>query len=308
VPRIPEEWLNSVVYLYPSVEAARQETPRSGAGGTGFIVSLPFENQALSKTLVHHYVVTNDHVRVGAKAMRINLKGEGSDVLIIDGSEWFEHPDGDDVAIRPLELSQNHQYAAVNRSMMLSSEMQDKYNFGPGDEVTFIGRYVDLEGKVHNVPTVRTGIVSVFPAEPIYQKERVHNQTTILVEARSLSGYSGSPVFVTLSPHIEGTIDEAPFVTSLRGSPCFLLGIDYGHHPLRSPVIEKENGHPSGGDKTRDDLYIESNSGMMMIVPAERLLTLLDSPDVVERRREEERNIEELADRVRGHFQKQPKA
>jgi len=173
--------------------------------------------------------------------------------------------------------------------MILSPTLQAKYDFGPGDEAFLIGRYVDLEGRSHNVPTVRTGVVSVLPAEPIFQPERGHNQETILIEGRSLSGYSGAPVFVTLAPHIQGTIDNVPFVNQLSGSPCVLLGIVYGHHPWRHPIRELAEVDSQSPNKTKP--YVEGNSGMMMVIPPEKVLDILDLPELVELRLKKEKEV-----------------
>ena len=191
VPHIPKQWLDAVVYLYPSEDDARRGTR---VGATGFVVSVPLENDSLPQAHSHHYVVTNAHAVEGqaSLAVSINLKAGGIDVMTIPGTNWITHPDRDDVAAAGLPMNDKHQYAAINRSMMLTQELLEHWDFGPGDEVFFIGRYKDLEGKAHNVPTVRSGILSAFPAELIHQPQRGHDQETILIEARSLSGYSGS--------------------------------------------------------------------------------------------------------------------
>lgn len=286
-----------MVYLYPSLESANGKAP--GGGGTGFIVSTPLEDEDLLANGGHHYVVTNDHVRVGAKAIRINLKDGGSECLPIREDEWFPHPDGDDLAIRPLILEDHHRFAAVNRSMILSTELQTKYDFGPGDEAFLVGRYVDLEGRSRNIPTVRTGVISVFPAEPILQSARGHRQDTILVEGRSLSGYSGSPVFATLAPSIQGTIDGTPFINGLIGSPCVLLGVVYGHHPWRHTI----KGLPTAvgqvhGDESQP--YVEGNSGMMMVIPHEKILSLLDTPELVDQRLTREETLRRVRRAAKG--------
>jgi hypothetical protein len=190
VPRIPNEWLDSVVYLYPSEEAAERG---ERAGATGFIVSVPPQDEIIDKDLGHHYIVTNAHTVEKRQSVvaRINTTSGGYDVLTIPRSEWETAPSGEDVAAAVLDVEwKRHRYASVNQSMMLTPELQRHWDFGPGDEVFFIGRYIDHEGKTHNVPTVRSGIISAFPVEPINQPERQYQQESILVEARSLSDFT----------------------------------------------------------------------------------------------------------------------
>jgi Trypsin-like peptidase domain len=296
VPRVPKEWLDAIVYLYPGKTEAGEGAP---VGATGFIVSVPPEDRLISAQLGHHYVVTNDHVLKegdGIGAVRANLKAGGVDVLEVEESDWISHPFGDDLAVAPLRFAREFRYSAVNREMILSPDQQESWTFGPGDDVFFIGRYVDFDGTTTNTPTVRSGIISAYPAEPVYQEEREHDQDTILVEARSLSGYSGSPVFVTRAQRIERVpehedLPRVPMVRLDTGGPCFLLGVDYGHYPWREDVRDA---------KTRKKVpyYVESNSGLMMVVPAEKLLTLLDHPKLIEKRREvEQEEVEKLMDK-----------
>jgi len=280
VPRVPKNWLDCVVYMYPSVDAALKGVR---AGGTGFIVSVPTEH-SFTPDKHHVYFVTNSHVvREGASpVVRLNLPGGGFDVLPYEDRHWTHHPDGDDVAVAPAAGLDRFRSAQVSRSMFLTPEKQAHWDFGPGDETFFIGRYVDRDGKAHNVPSVRFGTISVLPAEPVYQRERGIRQESILVEARSLSGFSGSPVFIYASSYISvsemetepGRLEKAARVNPVIGSPCFLLGVDWGHHPWVDPVRSSADGlpHPDGD-------FVRTSLGMMMVVPAVKILELLDSPE-----------------------------
>jgi len=290
VPHVPKQWLDAVVYLYPTEDDARSGRR---AGATGFIVNVPLDDSRLPSGHAHHYVVTNAHAIEGQSslAVRINMKAGGFDVMTIQAADWITHPDRDDVAAAALPMNPTHRYSAVNRAMMLTQELLEHWDFGPGDEVFFIGRYRDHEGKVHNVPTVRSGILSAFPAEPIKQRERDHDQETVLVEARSLSGYSGSPVFITHSPYIDKASEPGgpPVVRAVTGGPCFLLGIDWGHLPWAEPVLEPVFDRP-----VSDRTYVRGNSGMMMVVPATKLLSLLDVERFADERHETERRLLEV--------------
>lgn len=92
-----------------------------------------------------------------------------------------------------------------------------------------------------------------------------------LVEARSIGGLSGSPVFVMLGPH-----------SRVDGNACFvnratigLLGLMHGHFDLPEPLE----------DAVRDDFSQESvNVGIAIVVPAERIRELLFSPEFTQRR------------------------
>jgi hypothetical protein len=281
VPRVPDFWLDSIIYLYPSEADAWAGTE---FGGTGFIVGVPCEDKRIPVEIAHLYFVTNDHMRLDTGAVRFNLRSGGFDVKAIGADEWTPHQDGDDVAACEIIQHEAHKYASANLPIFLTPEVQAVRNFGPGDEVFFIGRYVDHAGRAHNEPVVREGIVSGFPSEPISQRpERDFDQESILVEARSLSGFSGSPVYVTRTGVIERSSDfaGAPAVSTSSERPVYLLGIDWGHHPWREPVMKE--GQPI------KDLYIDSNSGMMMVVPGAKIRSLLvEHPALIKKRRKAE--------------------
>lgn len=279
MPRIPAHWLASVVYLYPTVDAAQSGTG-TGEGGTGCVVSVPWKELFREKTVFHQYFATNDHVRVNARAMRINTLDGSSVVMEIDPEMWIPHPENDDLAIlQATQLPENLDLVGIPREMFLTEELKLKNDIGPGDDVFLIGRYVDIEGKTYNTPTVRTGIVSLFPRDPIPQPQRAHLQETVVVEARSRSGYSGSPTFVVQSPRISHEKVPAT-VDYLVQSPCFFLGITYAHY--------------AGGGTPGNP----SDSGMMLVVPANRLERLLDLPELQRKRLQDERYWLERPDQL----------
>lgn len=287
LPRVPDQWLDAVVYIYPTRTAAEEG---DGTGATGFVVALGPEESELPSSFGHHYVVTNSHAveKHASVVVRINKKVAGFDLLEIKHPEWLEHPDGDDVVAAALSFNTAHKYAAVDASMLPTPEALDTWGYGPGDEVFFLGRYVDLEGHEHNEPVMRTGVIAGLPSEPVSQRPmRDHAQESILVEARSLSGFSGSPVFVTPSPVIARTamFGGTPAVRPMPASPCYLLGIDWGHHSWADDVWREREGSE---DEKVADLYVRGNSGMMMVVPTAKLLDVLNRQEFVDMRHETE--------------------
>src|SRR5262249_35512833 len=102
-------------------------------------------------------------------------------------------------------------------------------------------------------------------------------QVSFLIEARSIAGYSGSPVFWYDKP-AERKID-----LTKRG---FLLGVDWGHVDCAGDIVDifdKETG------RKNPKLEGRYNSGMMGVVPASKLEECLDDPAVVREREEAER-------------------
>jgi hypothetical protein len=85
-----------------------------------------------------------------------------------------------------------------------------EYDVGPGDDVFFVDRYVNHEGQQRNLPTVRLGIISMLPYEKV-EHSRGTLVDSFLVEARSLGGYSGSPVFLFIRPYTLDIEMPVPF-------------------------------------------------------------------------------------------------
>src|ERR1700743_555178 len=93
MPRIRDNYLNCVVYLYPSESAAEKG---ESAGGSGFLVAIPDKELGIQFT----YVVTNRHVvESGSYAVRMNSNSGKTRVLDTDERDWFFHQDGDDLAV-----------------------------------------------------------------------------------------------------------------------------------------------------------------------------------------------------------------
>ena len=287
VPWIDPELLDSTVYLYPS-EADAEDGNR--IGGSGFLVGTPVIARDRSRGSVI-CVVTNKHVvDSGNMVVRVNTTDGGRDIIPLDEMKWYRHPKGDDLAVCPIQLTAAHRVRYIPVTMFLSKGVIDTFDIGPGDDVFIIGRFVNHEGRQRNIPSVRFGNVSQMPWEPIVIDG--FPQESFLVEGRSIAGYSGSPVFLflpsqsipNLNPKIKEMAEKGdlklPGVTAKRlNIPMqlgpWLLGIDYCHLRWDEPIWSKLTKKP-----VSDDWFIKSNTGMMGVVPAWKLLELLDGPDM----------------------------
>jgi hypothetical protein len=180
MPRMPDHLLNCAVYVYPSAEDAKDGT---AIGGSGFLVGI-------RTTCEHLYAVTNAHVirkAGGAPVLRLNTADRGNQILKTDASTWIRHPNGDDLAIRPITLSLDvHDYSFVHYPY--------EYAVGPGTDTVTVGRFITHDGKQRNLPSLRFGNIAMMPLEPVAHPDG-YLQESFLIESRSLSGYSGSPVF-----------------------------------------------------------------------------------------------------------------
>lgn len=245
MPRIPDALARSVGFVYPTSEAADQG---DAAGGTAFFVSVTAGG--VSSVLA----VTNIHVAGGCNALRVNAAdGEGH---VIEVPEWIFHPDGDDIAVSVLDLPVDSVTSAIEcADVAATQERLDELNAGVGDEVVMLGRFIAHDGKVRNAPLARFGNIAMMPGDPVTDGRGIKVEA-FLVEMRSLSGFSGSPVFVYMGPGTyRGDGRMMPFFTETIG----LIGIDTGH---KTNELSIRN---AAGELT--ELKVEQNAGIAIVAP-----------------------------------------
>jgi hypothetical protein len=111
MPRIPDGALDGIIYLYPSVLDAENDTR---LGGSGFFVMVPSAVVPGSGIL---YAVTNAHIiEHGNTVIRLNTKDGKFDTFDFTDQHWVPHPDKDDIAICPMpQLAPEHIYKEIAR-------------------------------------------------------------------------------------------------------------------------------------------------------------------------------------------------
>ncbi len=283
MPRISDELLDTVIYLYPSVETAKEG---KRYGGTGFLVSITAE---LYPNIMHTYAVTNSHVIREAKSTVIRLNTHNGKTETLETSadgDWIHHPDGDDIAVCYLGGINSHiiKYRMINSRTFLTKEIIEEFNIGVGDDVFMVGRFSQHDGKQTNLPSARFGNISMMPYERILHP-RQYEVDAFLIETRSLSGCSGSPVFVYINPSIPRPNEY--LMAIYPNLPLWLLGIDFGHMNITEQVKEKD-----GKTNVQEGYLVQSNSGQMMVSPVWKLQELLDSEEFVMARKENEKEYD----------------
>jgi hypothetical protein len=272
MPRIPLQDLNCAFYLYPSRAAAESGL---AVGGSGFWVAITSLKVPEFWWL---YGVSNQHVvhRSGASVIRANSKDGGLKIIEAEPTDWIEHPGGHDVAILPIEGNNQPtdiEVMQVSPGMFVTREDVRLEVFGVGDEVYMIGRFINHEGRVRNTPSARFGNISMLPGEPIYIDAKRPAQESFAVELRSSCGYSASPVFV----HANVARNYRP---SAFG-PDALLGVHWGNivEPwnVETKIIKKAIQSGLAADERKVD-QVSANTGMNGVVPAWRLMELLEMP------------------------------
>lgn len=225
--------------------------------------------------------MTNKHnIQSCPKEVCLRIKNVGGHLKFFDSSpdEWVMWP-RHDLAMLPID-GEDAQFVALEAERYIADlAVVEKYGIGPGDRVFMIGRFMGHDGGKSNIPSVRFGNISTNPGALKHPQNL--QDISWGVEMRSISGYSGSPVF-----GYWGYFDHNPGGKK-RGmtTTVFLLGVDWGHvHHVQKVLKPGDRGHEDG-------LYIKANSAMCGVVPAWDLQWCLDSRELRERRQEVEREF-----------------
>jgi hypothetical protein len=310
MPRIEDRLLKAVIYLYKSEDAAEVGTP----GGSGFLVG---ESCAVPDA-VFLFAVTNAHVMKSCAVVR-TAGPQNKRVGVRQEIDWYRHPDGDDVVVTPIGFApkdardsyvdyvprewfvtpENFSHATLDVNDLppdveahapLDYDWGAHYQplgwpFGPGEEVVMLGRFLGYDGTDENQPAARFGNLAMGATVPI-EHPWGFMQPSFLVECRSVSGYSGSPIFIY---RVQTTVAAGLVaIGSERGGKHALprlLGLDWGN-------LDRVGRNDYAIDWAEADAAASFpfRSGMMVAVPAWRLAELLDSEEVqdVKRKAEDE--------------------
>ena len=275
MPRIDDESLDCVFYLYPSLVDAQAGKTDVKRGGSGFFVSVPYPRLPGLGML---FAVTAAHViNRGSDVVRLNSKDGKTLCYETDARTWFLHPDGADIAILPFAANAEvAKFRCIPRAHFALRKLVEDMDIGPGDNVFVVGRFVNQEGVLKNTPTVRFGQISQMPNEKITSDDG-DEQESFLVEARSIGGYSGSPVFVYFEPYgLQGGRKAKVEMSGDEFIGPWLLGIDWCHINNWQPVCDR-NGEPVSKD---GDMIVGSNTGMMGVIPSWKLDEMLEHPRI----------------------------
>lgn len=192
MPRIPDVYLDSSIYFYSGVQDAKDG---ANSGGCGFFVHIPSTQDGV----IHIYAITNKHIldEVGC-VLRINTIDGKTEIIETTREEWEDHPEGFDVSAHSIDLNNKPvKPFSVGIQNFLTKDIVKQFSLGTGDETFMVGRLITRYGQQKNKPVVRFGNIAMMsdPEEMIIGHNSVE-QESFFVECRSLSGASGSPVFV----------------------------------------------------------------------------------------------------------------
>ena len=284
--KIPDEIRKCVVYVgyrLPNGEMSLQ--------GTAFLVARAIDGTDLA----FYYLITAAHVIRGISSLdnfngkvllRVNFFDGNAYTIESDINNWRFHPEQPevDVAVLPnvANLSDNTDVKAIPLWMFLDEIKLIEFDAGIGDEVFLTGLFHNHHGRKRNIPIVRAGNIAAMPEEKVLT--RMGFIDAYLVEARSIGGISGSPVFLYLS----GMDRIYPKGTVLMGAGervgnFYFLGLMHGHYNvdlLSEDAVDMDA-------KAREVV----NMGIAIVIPSEKILEVINQPMIKENEDKQENLI-----------------
>ena len=280
---VPEGIVKTVVFIYRGQNGAAGQPD-----GTGFLVGLPNTSHPGQSWL---YLVTAKHVlhtdpnNISSPMypdlfVRINKKSGGSQVFRLpitdsgDKQSVFFSPDSSvDVAVFPIGIPNADQFDVVflPEDMLVTRADFAKYKIGIGTDTFFTGMFTPVLGQSKNIPIVRFGRLAMLPDEKIpWGTESID---AYLVETFSFGGNSGSPVFFYPSA------DNTPGMMVLGPAVIKIAGVMKGFFGDLEPITMAQTA--STGQQIPAS---QQNSGIAIVIPAEHIREILDSPELASKR------------------------
>jgi hypothetical protein len=254
--------------------------------GTGFFVSRPSRDPVGGYGF--SYLVTARHVIDGIRstgadsvALRVNNKSGRAQWVEIPLGNWLFHPTDAtvDVALMRCSIPDEGDHVASPLAMFVSEQTIEGVQIGVGDEVFLSGLFAFHHGEQRNIPIIRIGNIAAMPEEPV--RTGLGPIDAYLVEARSIGGLSGSPVYVHVP--MARTWNARPEFAGKDGSVFYLLGLMHGHWDV--PISDSRDELSEDGFQTQ-----RVNVGIAIVVPASKILEVISQPMI---REDEDRRDEE---------------
>ncbi|MCU1286578.1 MAG: hypothetical protein JWO13_2928 [Acidobacteriales bacterium] len=273
--RIPDEILHCVVYI--GARKSGGEVEEIQLRGTGFLVGITSDTNPSTQ---YGYLVTAKHcivkaLETGSVYVRLNLKSGGCEFVEVGaGAEWL-YPDdpASDVAVLPfIPNSTIHDYKVLSSTMLADAEKMTRHKIGIGDHAVIAGLFSQHAGKQKNLPIVRFGEIAAMPSERLTDSKVGLSYHAYLIEARSIGGLSGSPVFAFLGP------DRVSPDGSVNLTQWFLIliGVIRGHW---------EHSEPGIASSAFADELDKINFGIAAVTPVDELSSVLFGEVLTSRRK-----------------------
>ena len=253
--------------------------------GTGFVSKTKIADVSFQEVVTAKHVI--DRIPSKVIALRVNTKNGPATVVQTERKDWLAHPNSSiDLAVCPTKMSFD-QFDFLHLDIMnhrLTPEIIDQQHVGVGDDVVFPGLFLQHLGETRNIPIVRTGTIAAMPEGEILTDTGY--VVAYLIEARSISGHSGSPVFFQLP---SSRILENGTIVESRGKANYLLGVVIGHVAVESVeemvTLFRDEANTSEEDaKWVAEVIAPLNTGIGIVLPIDRVIEAID--EMTETRRQ----------------------
>lgn len=256
---------------------------------TGLFVSVPCLLPPL-REMRSCYFVTAKHVAQDLEDRTVyflvNRKGGGVKVarIAIGAKQWWLHPTDRtaDVAAIRIVMEPDDDYLSIALNDFVTKEDIERKIFDIGDEVFTVGLFTPAPGNTRNMPIVRHGNLAMIPEEQL--QTDLGYADVYLVEARSIGGLSGSPVFVRPTIPVANVRGPGGIEMPVFGVGTMkLLGLMQAHWDIEESEMNKA--------KIVHNRKRGVNLGIGIVVPAMKIIETLNHPQLVKLRRKEEEQI-----------------
>lgn len=277
--RVPDHVLDCVGYVaqYVTSDFTGDEYDLEGSGFFVGVPCLTIPDQRFFYFATAAHVVRDldpDHTRI-----IVNHKNGLKTTIKV--TDWCFHDDKTvDAAVMPHVIRPAYGVRHMNTDVFLTTEKMNQRMIGIGDDVFFPGLFQFAPGTKQNRPILRHGNIAMLPDEPIQIDSgfaHVH-----LIEARSIGGISGSPVFVRETVSLPARrMDESQTLIIGNGNAFHLLGMIRSHWDIN----EQELNSYSGVQNRQRGV----NMGIAAVTPAIKILEILNQPHFMQHRADAER-------------------
>lgn len=262
--------------------------------GTAFLLALLGENileDAGSCVVTAAHVIEGIKSRGKRDAWLLMNPVEGDRIPIrVPLKNWLFHPTDRRIDVAVVDWDSVAEGQTVDHSMILSQmalTQKDHVEHGirEGGTVFCVGVFTKHAGRMRVIPIFRTGNIALMPdaQEPIYTDRGP--MEGYLVECRSVGGLSGSPVFSAIDkivppiiPTPPGYIPAEQYKAEIRALWAW-MGLMHGHWKIDKKTLATM-------DMATDDKKEPLNTGIAIVVPAWKVMEVVNHPRLVEMRKQ----------------------
>jgi len=260
-------WLPHSILRCASFLCVKHEG-RTLYGGTAFLVAV--EDHPSNPDLTSHYLVTAKHCverafsRYGNLHCRVNLEEKDKTRLItLPSISSWEFSDSADIAVLPMpHVDDKVEMDYLPTECFFTDATLKEHFVGLGDELFIVGLFTQRYGTKKNIPIVRFASIAAMPEEPLIDNSG-QEYSAYLIEARSIGGLSGSPVFMAMKKR--GVVASAARGFHPWTHSIFALGLIRGHWDMvQSSALD-----------FLDDSDSKLNMGIAIVTPIQEVYNLL---------------------------------